>query len=238
MSAAKPRKTPTARTLEELRRRGWPGQVVEKWVTMRGEADRLKEEARDLLQALIYRVDDGLVLPFRESSPQDFYDAVSTLFKPAPAVRKDFLNVIDILALDGLPGSLGIQACAGGDASTRAKKAAAEPLLRAWLAAGNRFQVWAWREVWVPTGPKTKAQRWRPRIVALYLDDPTDPGAQVVSEEIEAGSDGRTPAGASLGAGIDPLTTIPPPGPDGSAPAPGLFDDLDEALAAHWKAEF
>lgn len=222
MSASKARKTPTARTLEELRRRGWPGQVVEKWVTMRGEADRLKEEARDLLQALIYRVDDGLVLPFRESSPQDFYDAVSTLFKPAPAVRKDFLGCIDILALDGLPGSLGIQACAGGDASTRAKKAAAEPLLRAWLAAGNRFQVWAWREVWVDTGAKTKAKRWRPRIVCLVLVD-----GEIVDMELEAGSDGRTPVGASLGAGTDPLTTFPPPGPDGSAPAPGLFD-LDQ----------
>jgi Holliday junction resolvase RusA-like endonuclease len=43
------------------------------------------------------------------------------------------------------------------------------------------------------------------------------------AEEFEAGSDGRTPAGASFGAGLDPLT-IPPPGPDRSAPAPGLFD--------------
>lgn len=210
--------TPTARTLEELRRRGWPGQTVEKWVAMRGDSDKAKEAARARLMELVFRIEQGRPA-FFSLTGQDFRDAIAALFKPAPAVRKDFLGCIDILALDGLPGSLGIQACAGGDASTRAKKAAAEPLLKPWLAAGNRFQVWAWREIWVDTGAKTKAKRWRPRIVCLVLVD-----GEIVDMELEAGSDGRTPGGASLGAGLDPLTTIPPPGPDGNGPPPGLFD--------------
>lgn len=84
-------------------------------------------------------------------------------------VRKDLFGCIDIVALDGQPGCLGVQACAGGDVSTRAKKATAEPLLLAWLAAGNRFQVWGWREKWVATGAKTKAVRWRPRVVDVLL---------------------------------------------------------------------
>jgi hypothetical protein len=218
VTAPKPRKaTPTARTLEELRRRGWPGQTVEKWVTMRGDADRAKEAARARLLELLFRIEQGRPA-FYNLTGEDFREAISVLFKPAPAVRKDFLGCIDILAMDGLPGSLGIQACAGGDASTRAKKAATEPLLRPWLAAGNRFQVWAWREIWVDTGAKTKAKRWRPRIVCLVLVD-----GEIVDMELEAGSDGRTPAGASLGAGLDPRATIPPPGPAGSGPAPGLF---------------
>lgn len=85
-------------------------------------------------------------------------------------VRKDLFGCIDILALDGLTGCLGIQACAGGDVATRAKKATAEPLLQAWLQAGNRFQVWGWREIWVQTGAKTKAVRWRPRILEVWMD--------------------------------------------------------------------
>ncbi len=218
MSKPARKTTPTARTLKELRRRGWPGQVVEKWVTMRGEEDRLKEEARDLLQQLIFRIEEGRPA-FYVNRPQDFYNAVTTLFKSAPAVRKDFLGCIDVIALDGCPGSLGIQACAGASASERAKKAAAEPLLRAWLQAGNRFQVWAWREVWVGTGAKTKARRWRPRVVCLVLVD-----GEIADTEPEAGSDGRTP-GASLGAGVNGASTaIPPPGLDRSGPAPGLFD--------------
>lgn len=218
--------TPTARTLEELRRRGWPGQVVEKWVTMRGEADKEREAAAECLRRMARRLSEGDASLYASEGEQ-LREAARLLTASAPAVRKDFLGCIDILALDGLPGSLGIQACAGGDASTRAKKAAAEPLLKLWLSAGNRFQVWGWRETWVATGAKTKAQRWRPRVVALYLDDATDPEARVVSKELEAGSDGRTPAGSSLGAGLDHLTTTPPPGPAGSGPAPGLFDRED-----------
>lgn len=184
------RKTPTARTLEELRRRGWPGQVVERWLPGR----RAKKGGAP-----------------GETEPTAY------------GTRKDLFGAIDILALDGCPGSLGIQACIGGDASTRAKKAATEPLLKPWLAAGNRFQVWAWREIWVETGPKTKAKRWRPRVVCLVLVD-----GEIVDMELEAGS-GECVSGALPGAGLGSRTAIPFPGPERSGPAPGLFD-LEDGL--------
>jgi len=100
--------TPTARTLEELRRREWPAQVVERWLPGRR--------------------------PKKGGAPGETEPT-------AYGVRKDLFGAIDVLALDGCPGSLGIQACAGASASERAKKAAAEPLLRAWLRAGNRCSV-------------------------------------------------------------------------------------------------
>lgn len=139
------KKQPTARTLEALREKGWPAQVVEKWIPGR-------------------RQKAGGAPGETELNPF--------------GVRKDLFGCIDILALDGQTGCLGVQACAGGDVATRAKKAMAEPLLLAWLAAGNRFQVWGWREVWVATGAKTKAQRWRPRVLEIRL-------------VLELGTDGR-----------------------------------------------
>lgn len=130
-------KSPTARTLEALRRRGWPAQVVEKWLPGR----RAKKGGRP---------------GETEATPY--------------GVRKDLFGCIDILALDGRPGSLGIQACASGDAAKRAAKAAEEPLLAAWLVAGNRFEVWAWREVWVDTSARTKRRQWEARVVEIRPD--------------------------------------------------------------------
>lgn len=87
-------------------------------------------------------------------------------------VRKDLFGCVDIVALDGQMGVLGIQACAGASIAARVTKAMAEPLLTAWLAAGNRFQVWGWREVWV-TGKSgsTKRRQWMPRVVNIFLLD-------------------------------------------------------------------
>lgn len=58
--------------------------------------------------------------------------------------RIDLWGVGDIIALDGKPGSLLIQASSASGHSARVKKSLAEPRLRAWLAADNRFEVWTW----------------------------------------------------------------------------------------------
>lgn len=58
--------------------------------------------------------------------------------------RIDLFGIGDILALDGLPGSLMIQASSASGHSARVKKALAEPKLLQWLQAGNRFAVWTW----------------------------------------------------------------------------------------------
>jgi hypothetical protein len=80
---------------------------------------------------------------------------------PQARRRVDLFGAIDLVALDGLPGVLGIQACSGGDAATRMAKARALPEIAAWVGAGNRFEVWAWRKV----GPRGKRKLWEVRIV-------------------------------------------------------------------------
>lgn len=107
-----------------------------------------------------------------------------TLERTPYGTRKDLFGLGDILALDGQPGSLLIQACAGGDAAKRAAKVRDLPELRAWLDAGNRFEVWAWREAWIATSERHKAKRWGVRVLALSLDE-DEPG-QVIQEVQEA----------------------------------------------------
>ena len=73
--------------------------------------------------------------------------------------RVDLFGCIDILAVKAGAGCLGVQACVVGDQSKRMKKALAEPRLRAWLEAGNHFEVWGWgkhgkegaRKLWTVT---------------------------------------------------------------------------------------
>lgn len=123
-------KSPTARTLEACRKRGWPAQVVEKW------------------------------LPGRRRNPK-----TGQLEETAYGVRKDLFGFIDLVVLDDRPGVLGIQTCAGASLAARLDKAREQEHFEAWLAAGNRFQVWGWREVWVDTSAKTKRRLWEPRII-------------------------------------------------------------------------
>jgi hypothetical protein len=84
-------------------------------------------------------------------------------------VRRDLFHCVDLVALDGQPGSLGIQATSGANAAARLTKARELPELRAWLAAGNRFQVWGWRKV----GARGKRKTWDVRVVPLTLEDVT-----------------------------------------------------------------
>jgi hypothetical protein len=57
---------------------------------------------------------------------------------------RDFIGCIDVIAYDGQPGCLGIQATSRSNVSARLKKALAEPRLQVHLRAGNRFEVWGW----------------------------------------------------------------------------------------------
>lgn len=66
---------------------------------------------------------------------------------PRAHVRKDLFGAIDIIALDDLPGCLGIQACGQGGTSSHLKKLMAEPRAERWVAAGNRLTIWEWRRV-------------------------------------------------------------------------------------------
>lgn len=114
-------------------------------------------------------------------------------------VRKDLFGFIDAVVLDGEPGLLALQACGGGDVVKHQRKMAGEVLdrlrlkpervlkaeidaaklagrVKRWLAAGNRLVLVSWRQVWVDTGPRTKAKVWRPRFLEARLGAfvPTD----------------------------------------------------------------
>ena len=57
--------------------------------------------------------------------------------------RKDFLNIIDIIAIK--PGEiLGVQTTTYKAASEHRKKIRLEPLLKEWLSAGGKFELQQW----------------------------------------------------------------------------------------------
>lgn len=128
--------TPTSRTLNECRKRGWAPGVVERWKP-----------------------------GFRKNAQTGESEQIPY------GTRVDFLGFADIMALDGQPGYLAIQACIGAHLSARLQKALAVPELKQHLEAGNRFQVWGWREVWIDTSAKTKRKTWKPKIVSVVLRD-------------------------------------------------------------------
>lgn len=108
--------TPTARSLAECRKRGWPSTVVEKWI-------------------------------------------------PQTRRRLDVFGFGDILALDGQPGSLLVQATSGSNVSSRVTKILTEcrALAQTWLAAGNRIEVWGWAK----KGPRGARKLWTLRVVEV-----------------------------------------------------------------------
>jgi hypothetical protein len=83
---------------------------------------------------------------------------------PRANVRRDFLRCIDIIgARQGEAGALGVQATSLPNLAARLKKAAAQPELRTWVGAGNRFECWAWA--------KRAGGGWEVKRVALTGDD-------------------------------------------------------------------
>lgn len=96
-------------------------------------------------------------VPFRGTDPE-------TGEPRRGGVRQDLFGCIDLVALDGLPGVLGIQACAASSAAARMAKALCEcDALMEWLRVGNRFEVWGWAK----RGPAGKRKLWTVRRVAL-----------------------------------------------------------------------
>lgn len=82
--------------------------------------------------------------------------------------RVDLFGGLDIVALDGHPGCLGIQACAGGDASTHCHKLEQEPRLVEWLRHENRLQIWSWSR----KGKAGKRKLWTCRVIQAHLFHP------------------------------------------------------------------
>lgn len=87
---------------------------------------------------------------------------------PKQFVTVDLFGFIDIVALDGRPGVLAIQATgetASGNVSLRLRKIREERAdnARAWLAAGNRIEVWGWGK----RGGAGKRKLWTLRVVPV-----------------------------------------------------------------------
>jgi hypothetical protein len=118
--------TPTARTLQRLRRLGYVADVVER---------RL----------------------------------------PRCHITRDFLGIIDVLAVKPGEPVLGVQCTSSSNAAARLAKALAVPALRTFLTAGCAFEVWGWSM----RGPRGGRKLWdvARRPVAL-ADLPPSPAAE------------------------------------------------------------
>jgi len=82
---------------------------------------------------------------------------------PRANVRRDLFGFIDVAAIGaGLAGVLGVQATTMNHVAGRLAKARALHALKAWLAAGNRFEVWGWAR---------RGKRWRVKIVSVQAED-------------------------------------------------------------------
>jgi hypothetical protein len=83
--------------------------------------------------------------------------------------RLDVWGFGDVLVLDGQPGSLLIQATSGTNVSSRVAKIRLEcsAAARAWLAAGNRIQVWGWAK----QGAAGQRKLWSLRVVHVAGED-------------------------------------------------------------------
>jgi hypothetical protein len=79
---------------------------------------------------------------------------------PAGGFRKDYLGIIDIIAIKG-EETLGIQSC-GQAFAEHDRKILAEPNTEEWLAGGRGLVLIGWRKLKVKRGGK--AMKWAPRI--------------------------------------------------------------------------
>jgi hypothetical protein len=72
--------------------------------------------------------------------------------------RVDLFGFIDIVALDGTPGVLGVQTTTQTNVSHRVEKLRTEcaDAMRAWLSAGNRLVIHGWAK----RGARGKPKRW------------------------------------------------------------------------------
>lgn len=117
--------TPTSRTLDECKKRGWPAYVTEKRI-------------------------------------------------PKINILKDAFGFGDVLAIDGEPGSMLIQATANqGHVAKRVRKITEDCTdnARAWLEAGNRIEVWGWAKRVHKFKNGKKGMRWKLRVVPVTLVD-------------------------------------------------------------------
>lgn len=84
---------------------------------------------------------------------------------PQTRQRKDAFGFGDVLVLDGKPGSLLLQVTDSTSVSKRVEKIKTDCRVeaRAWLAAGNRVEVWSWGK----QGAAGARKLWTLRVVPI-----------------------------------------------------------------------
>jgi hypothetical protein len=96
--------------------------------------------------------------------------AVVEKWIPRARVRKDLFGVIDIIAIGGARGILGVQST-GQDYAGHYKKMMtekAQECLR-WLQSGGGLELWSWRKVKLERGQSGEV--WEPRVYIFKLQD-------------------------------------------------------------------
>ena len=94
-----------------------------------------------------------------------------------PGKRKDLFGFVDVLALDGERGFIGIQVTTANCISERMRKLAGERKeeVLTWLATpGGRVELWGWRKLKnvLKNGKLGKGYTWHPRVWNVLADPP------------------------------------------------------------------
>ena len=132
--------SPTSRTLERCRKSGWTAQVVEKW-----------NPYAKIRQDLFEVIDVVVCIEPRFMLPPDAIVADNN-------TRETFIRTRE-------PQILGIQACAMASRAARVDKCNASAKAQAWMSAGGKLEVWAWRKIKVKRGGK--AVRWELEVTQI-----------------------------------------------------------------------
>lgn len=86
---------------------------------------------------------------------------------PVINTSRDFLGIIDLIAVKSGCPILGVQATSGSNVAARVRKALASPGLAVWLAAGGVFEVWGWAK----RGGRGKRKLWTLDRRAVVLEE-------------------------------------------------------------------
>jgi len=89
-------------------------------------------------------------------------------WNPHARIRQDLFGWIDIVAM-GPEGIIGVQSTGQDFAGHRTKLLGPRlAMVREWIQAGGKAELWGWRKVKKVRGGKLMV--WRPRVEAITLD--------------------------------------------------------------------
>ena len=151
--------------------------------------------SRDYLKEHGYAVDTverWLTFPARTKDGKPEFDKHG-----APKMirnRQDCYGFADLIACsDNFTGVLFVQTTSYANMFARIKKSLAIPTVKVLLKSRNRVHIHGWRKV-----PEGKRERWRLRVVELYLDDFGDVEQRVLMDEAKAEQEPLLPATETL----------------------------------------